>query len=209
MCAISFQHYSLDILNWIEELGWLAPALFIIAYTLASIFFLPSMVMTFAGGVIFGPIMGVFLNLLGATLGAAFSFLITRYLAYDWFRKKRGQNLNKLITNVEKKGWVFIAFLRLFPMFPFSLVNYGLGLTKISFRLYLVTTVLFLIPVEIIYTYFGHAGRHALSNPEQFYKSGGFFFLGLASVFLILITLIKRKESKPEINHKRQETQNI
>lgn len=150
------------------------------------------MVMTLAGGVIFGPIMGVVINLLGATLGASLSFLITRYWFYDWFNKKRGQRLNKLITGVEKKGWVFIAFLRLFPICPFNLVNYGLGLTKTPFSIYLTTTALFLIPAEIIYTYFGYAGRHVLTTPEHFYKSGGLVLLGLALLFLIVIAVFKR-----------------
>ena len=194
ICAFTFQKYSLEIIDWIDDLGWLAPVLFIIVYGFATILFLPTMVITLAGGAIFGPIVGVILNLIGATLGAALSFLITRYLVYDWFSKKRGPRLNKLISGVEKKGWIFIAFLRLFPIVPFNLVNYGLGLTAIPFRIYLSSTTLFLIPAEIIYTYFGYAGRHVLANPSQFYKSGGLFLLGLALLFLATITLIKRKE---------------
>ncbi|WP_233586519.1 TVP38/TMEM64 family protein [Legionella sp. km772] len=194
ICAFTFQKYSLEIIDWIDDLGWLAPVLFIIVYSLATILFLPTMLMTLAGGAIFGPIIGVILNLIGASLGAAFSFLITRYLVYDWFNKKRGLRLNKLITGVERKGWMFIAFLRLFPIVPFNLVNYGLGLTAIPFRTYLISTALFLIPAEIIYTYFGYAGRHVLANPGQFYKSGGVFLLALALLFLAMITLIKRRE---------------
>ena len=140
----------MQIIDWIDDLGWLAPLFFIIVYALASILFLPTMVITLAGGAIFGPIIGVILNLVGATLGAALSFLITRYLVYDWFSKKRELRLNKLIRGVEKKGWIFIAFLRLIPVIPFNLVNYGLGLTSIPFRIYLITTAVFLIPVEII-----------------------------------------------------------
>ncbi len=193
-CAITFQKHSLEIIDWIDDLGWFAPVLFIITYGLATILFLPTMVMTLAGGAIFGPVIGVLLNLIGATIGAAFSFLITRHLIYDWFSKKRGLRSNKLISGVEKKGWIFIAFLRLFPVVPFNLVNYGLGLTNIPFRVYLTTTALFLIPAEIIYTYFGYAGRHVLANPGQFYKSGGLCLLGLALLFLAITTLVKRRE---------------
>lgn len=154
------------------------------------------MVMTLAGGAIFGPITGVLINLLGATLGASLSFLITRHLLYDWFSKKRGEHLNKLITGVEKKGWIFVALLRLIPIVPFNLVNYGLGLTAIPFRIYLSTTVLFLIPAEIIYTYCGHAGRDALANPAQFYRGSGLFLLIIALLVLAIIALIKRKTIK-------------
>jgi uncharacterized membrane protein YdjX (TVP38/TMEM64 family) len=152
------------------------------------------MVLTLAGGAIFGPIMGTVFNLIGATCGAAFSFLITRHLVYDWFSKKRGPRLKKLIAGVEQKGWMFVAFLRLFPIIPFNLVNYGMGLTAIPFKLYLITTAFFLIPAEIIYTYFGYAGRHVLTQPGQFYRSGGIVLLGLALLFLVISSLIKRRE---------------
>lgn len=193
-CALTFQKYSLEIIDWIDDLGWLAPVLFVVTYSIASLLFLPTMVLTLAGGALFGPIIGVILNLIGATCGAAFSFLITRHLMYEWFNKKRKDKIDKLITDVDKKGWTVVAFLRLFPIIPFNLVNYGLGLTGISFRLYLMTTAVFLIPAEIIYTYFGYAGRHVLTQPEQFYKSGGLMLLILALLFLGIIKLMKKRE---------------
>lgn len=197
-CAVTFQKYSLEIITWIDDLGWLAPVLFVITYGLAAILFLPTLVLTLAGGALFGPFIGTLLNLAGALCGATVSFLITRHLMYDWFSKKRGDRLNKLIAGVDKKGWMFVAFLRLIPIVPFNLVNYGLGITGIPFRLYILTTAIFLVPAEIIYTYFGYAGRHALTQPEQFYKSGGIALLALAGLFLAVITLIKkRKHNKP------------
>lgn len=186
-----FQRHSLEIIDWIDDLGWFAPVLFVITYTFASILFLPTMVLTLAGGALFGPIIGVLLNLVGATCGAALSFLITRHFIYDWYSRTRREGLGRLIAGVDKKGWVFVAFLRLFPIVPFNIVNYGLGLTGITFRLYLITTAAFLIPAEIIYTYFGYAGRHALTQPEQFYKSGGLVLLILALTFLCIMKLIK------------------
>lgn len=200
-CALTFQHHSLEIIAWINELGWLAPVLFIITYSLATILFLPTMVLTLAGGAIFGPIIGTILNLIGASCGAAFSFLITRHLVYDWFSRKRGTKLNKLIAGVDQKGWMFVAFLRLFPVVPFNLVNYGLGITGIGFRLYLITTIIFLIPAEILYTYFGYAGMDALSQPGHFYKSGGVVLLGLAIIFLCVMKLIKKKQLHNSTQH--------
>ena len=103
--------------------------------------------------------------------------------------------VNKLIAGVDKKSWMFVAFLRLIPIVPFNLVNYGLGVTGIPFRIYLFTSAVFLIPLEIIYTYFGYAGKHILTKPEQFYKGGGIILLGLGSILLIVIALIRKKTS--------------
>jgi uncharacterized membrane protein YdjX (TVP38/TMEM64 family) len=194
-CALLFQNHSLEIIAWINELGWLAPVLFIIIYCISTILFLPTMVLTLAGGALFGPIIGTVLNLIGATFGAACSFLITRHLLFNWFTRKRGNRLNKLIAGVDQKGWIFVAFLRLFPIIPFNLVNYGLGVTGIKFRLYLIITFIFLIPAEIIYTYFGYAGMDALSKPTHFYKNGGIILSGLAIIFLCIIKLIQRKKT--------------
>lgn len=190
--ALVFQRYSAEIIAWIHELGWCAPILFLVVYTIATILFLPTMVLTLAGGAIFGPVIGTVLNLFGATLGAASAFLITRHLVFDWFSQKRSKKLKQLIIGVDKRGWIFVALLRLFPIVPFNLVNYGLGITGIKFRLYIVCTFIFLIPAEIIYTYFGYAGMGALSNPGNFYKNCGIVFSGLAIIALCLIKFFKK-----------------
>ncbi|TAL63784.1 MAG: TVP38/TMEM64 family protein [Legionella sp.] len=196
--AIVFQQHSLEIIDWIDDLGWLAPVLFILIYCLATLLLLPTMVLTLAGGALFGPVIGTIFNLFGATLGAALAFLITRHWLYDWCERKKGEQLNRLITGVNQRGWLFVALLRLFPIIPFNLVNYGLGITGIGFRLYLVTTFIFLIPAEIIYTYFGYAGMGALNNPAQFYKNGGIVLSGLAILFLCGVKLSQfKKPAKP------------
>lgn len=146
------------------------------------------MVITLAGGALFGPFFGTLLNLLGATSGAAFSFLITRHLIYNWFSQRKGEKLSKLISAVEQKGWVIVALLRLVPIIPFNIVNYGLGITAIKFRSYLIITFIFLIPAEIVYTYFGYAGMEFLLKQGAFYKNTEIL---IASLVLLLLCVIK------------------
>lgn len=184
MATFFFQKYSIEIIHWVNQLGWIAPLLFLLLYCLATIMLLPTMVLTLAGGAIFGPVLGTLLNLLGATWGAACSFLITRHLIADWLFKRKGARINKLIYDVEQKGWLLIAVLRLFPILPFNLVNYGLGITKIKFRTYFITTLIFLIPPEIIYTYFGYAGMDVLLKQGNFYRDGGIIISGIAIIIL-------------------------
>lgn len=187
ICATIFQEKVPLILNSIKDLGWLAPVLFLLLYCLASILLLPTMVLTLAGGAIFGPLLGTLLNLTGATLGAACAFCISRHLAIDWLAAKRGPKINKLISGVERSGWQFVALLRLIPIIPSSLVNYGLGITRIKFSHFVMTTFVFLIPAEVIYTYCGHAGMDALIHPTTFYKSAGILILvGIGLVFLLI-----------------------
>ncbi|MCW8386546.1 TVP38/TMEM64 family protein [Fluoribacter dumoffii] len=177
-------------MSWVHHLGWFAPLLFLIIYCFATIMFLPTMVITLAGGALFGPFFGTLLNLIGATSGAAFSFLITRHLVYNWFSQRKGKRLKKLISAVEQKGWLIVAVLRLFPIIPFNIVNYGLGLTGIGFRSYLITTFIFLVPAEIIYTYFGYAGMEALLQQGAFYKNKEILIAGLAILVLCFIKIL-------------------
>ena len=151
---------------WVNDAGVLAPIVFILIYTLATILFLPGSVITLAGGALFGPVLGTLLNMIGATLGAAFAFLISRYLASDWIADKAGGRVKQLINGVEGEGWRFVAFARLVPLFPFNLLNYALGLTKIRFLHYLIASYVFMLPGAFAYTYLGYAGREAIGGGE-------------------------------------------
>lgn len=152
--------------DWIKDAGVLAPLVFMLIYALAAVLFLPGSVFTLAGGALFGPVLGTFYNLTGATLGAALAFLISRYLASDWVADKAGGKVKQLINGVEGEGWRFVAFVRLVPLFPFNLLNYALGLTKIRFLHYLVASYVFMLPGAVAYTYLGYAGREAVGGGE-------------------------------------------
>ena len=164
VCRQHFDSVALE--AWINDSGVLAPIVFILIYVLATVLFLPGSVISLAGGALFGPVSGVLLNLIGATSGAALAFLISRYLASDWIADKAGGKVKQLINGVEGEGWRFVAFVRLVPLFPFNLLNYALGLTKIRFMHYLVASAVFMLPSAIAYTYLGYAGREAIGGGE-------------------------------------------
>lgn len=152
--------------QWIDQAGWWAPVLFMLIYIIATVSFLPGSVLTLAGGVLFGPILGTLYNLTGATIGAALSFLIARHLASDYVAERSAGKLKQLINGVEGEGWRFVAFVRLVPLFPFNLLNYALGLTKIRFIEYFLASYIFMLPGAIAYTYLGYAGRQAASGDD-------------------------------------------
>lgn len=157
--------------QWLDQAGIWAPAVFILIYISATVLFLPGSVFTLAGGVLFGPYLGLFYNLIGATIGAALSFLIARYVASDWVSNRSGGTLKQLINGVEAEGWRFVAFVRLVPLFPFNVLNYALGLTKIRFIEYLAATFIFIIPGGAAYTYLGYAGREAVVGGDGVIKT--------------------------------------
>jgi uncharacterized membrane protein YdjX (TVP38/TMEM64 family)/rhodanese-related sulfurtransferase len=158
--------------TWIRDAGPVAPLLFMLIYALAAVLFLPGSVLTLAGGALFGPVLGTLYNLTGATLGATLAFLIARYLASDWIARKTGGRVKQLINGVEGEGWRFVAFVRLVPLFPFNLLNYALGLTRLRLLHYIIATYLFMLPGAIAYTYLGYAGREAVAGGEGMIQKG-------------------------------------
>jgi uncharacterized membrane protein YdjX (TVP38/TMEM64 family)/rhodanese-related sulfurtransferase len=149
---------------WTRDAGAAAPLLFMVVYAVATVLFLPGSVLTLAGGALFGPVLGTFYNLTGATLGAALAFLVARYLARDWVEQRVGGRLGQLKRGVDGEGWRFVAFVRLVPLFPFNLLNYALGITRIRFTHYLIATYVCMLPGALAYTYLGYAGREAVAG---------------------------------------------
>jgi len=150
----------------LQRLGAFAPLLFVLLYALGTVLFLPGIALTLAGGILFGPVWGTLYNLTGATLGATLAFLLARHLAGDWVRRRSGPRLRRLIEGVEAEGWRFVAFTRLVPLFPFNLLNYALGLTRIPLGQYVLASALCMFPGAIAYTWLGYAGSEAAAGSE-------------------------------------------
>jgi uncharacterized membrane protein YdjX (TVP38/TMEM64 family)/rhodanese-related sulfurtransferase len=151
---------------WVNSAGAAGPLVFMAIYALATVLFLPGSVLTLAGGALFGPVWGTLWNLTGATIGASLAFLIARHLGAEWVAKRAGPRLQRLNDGVSAEGWRFIAFVRLVPLFPFNLLNYALGLTRIPFLAYVLASWIFMLPGAIAYTWLGYAGREALVGGE-------------------------------------------
>ena len=185
--------------SWIKQAGAAGPLIFILIYAAGTVLFLPGSVMTLAGGALFGPVLGVLVNLTGATLGAIASFLIARYLAHGWVERKTGGRIKTLMDGVEAEGWRFVAFTRLVPLFPFNLLNYALGLTGIKFLQYAVATIIFMLPGAIAYTYLGYAGREAIGGGEDLIQKV-MLALALLAVVAFIPRLIAQLRKKPMIS---------
>lgn len=177
--------------NWVSDAGPLAPLWFVLAYAAATVLFAPGSILTLAGGALFGPLLGTLYNLTGATLGAALAFLIARYLAGNWVANRAGGRLQHMIDGVEKEGWRFVAFVRLVPLFPFNILNYALGLTRIKFVHYLLATYICMLPGALAYTYLGYAGREAVGGGGDLIQKS-LLALALLAVVMFLPRLMRR-----------------
>jgi uncharacterized membrane protein YdjX (TVP38/TMEM64 family)/rhodanese-related sulfurtransferase len=176
---------------WLGSLGLWVPIGYVVLYALATVAFVPGAIFALAGGALFGPFWGSLWNLLGATLGATLAFLVARYIVGDRVERKAGGLLKRLIDGVDAEGWRFVAFVRLVPLFPFNLLNYVLGLTRIPLHHYIIATLVCMVPGAVAYTWLGHAGRGALTGEADTVRYG-LLALGLLAAIALLPRLIGR-----------------
>lgn len=175
----------------IASLGVWAPVGFVLLYGIATIVMVPGSIFDLVGGALFGPYLGSALNLAGGSLGAVLAFLVARYVARDWVEARAGRRTKSIIKSVDADGWQFVAFVRLVPIFPYNVMNYLLGLTRIPFHHYLIATVVFMSPSTIIYTWIGVAGREALAGDANNLRYA-LLALGLLGVMLMVPRFYKR-----------------
>lgn len=150
------QQQLVNLVEWINSLGAIAPIVFILAYVVITVSFLPASVVTLGAGFVFGVVKGSLLVFVGAMLGATAAFLIGRFIARDWIAKKVAGNrfFTALDNAIAEEGRKLIFLIRLSPAFPFNLLNYALGLTKVSLKDYALGTT-GIIPGTIMYVYLG------------------------------------------------------
>ena len=118
------------------------------------------------------------------------AFLVARYVARDWVeRKLRGPRWRRLDRGVEEHGWKVVAFTRLIPLFPFNLLNYAFGLTRIKFLHYAAATFIFMLPACIAFIVFAASLLDALRG-----RISISFIAGLGMVIMVsLIPLLYRR----------------
>jgi uncharacterized membrane protein YdjX (TVP38/TMEM64 family) len=189
-------------LDWIRGLGAWGPVLFIGLYVVACVFFVPGSVLTLGAGAIFGFVHGSIYVSIGATLGATAAFLVGRYLARGWVARKIEGNatFSAIDKAVAEEGWKIVGLTRLSPVFPFALLNYGFGVTRVRLRDYLLASWIGMMPGTVMYVYIG-----SLANVSEGQKSPAALALkivGLLATILVTlyVTRIARKALSKRIS---------
>jgi len=201
------QTQLVNLVEWINGLGAIAPLVFILAYIVITVAFLPASVVTLAAGFVFGVVKGSILVFIGAMLGATAAFLVGRFFARDWIAKKIAGNrfFNSLDNAIAEEGLKLIFLIRLSPAFPFNLLNYALGLTKVSLPDYVLGTT-GIIPGTIMYVYLGSligdlamlGSGEAPSNPVISWIIRILIFVTVVAITLY-ISKIARKALKDSV----------
>jgi uncharacterized membrane protein YdjX (TVP38/TMEM64 family) len=183
--------------NWVEGLGFWGPLAFMLGYVVATVAFIPGSLLTLAAGAIFGIGMGVAYTFVAASIGATLAFLVSRYLARGAIEKRLEGNerFAAIDSAVAREGLKIVTLLRLSPVFPFNLLNYGLGLTQVRLRDY-VLACFGMLPGTLLYIYYGKLAGDvaALAAGAQTDRGAGYWtvlIVGLVAT-LAVTTIVTR-----------------
>ncbi len=177
---------------WFNSLGILGYLAYILLYTVIAIFMIPGSMLTIAGGIVFGSIVGGILSMIAGTTGATAAFIVARYIARDTIEDKFRENkfFKKIDQGVKENGTSFLILTRLVPVFPYNVQNYAYGCTSMNLLTYVIVSFITMMPGSFIYAYMaGEIVENGMSVTllVQF---------AIAGVVLFLISLIPKAIAK-------------
>lgn len=179
--------------DWIRSLGPLGPVAYVVIYIGCVIAALPGSAISIAGGALFGTVVGVILVSIASTLGASLAFLMGRYFARDavvrWLADK--EKFRRLDRLTEEHGAIIVALTRLVPLFPFNLLNYGFGLTRVPFWTYVFWSWLCMLPGTVLYIAGADAVFKGVARGEV-----PWLLVGVVVLAAVILTLLVRHARK-------------
>ncbi|MDX1649237.1 MAG: TVP38/TMEM64 family protein [Myxococcota bacterium] len=179
---------------WVDSLGALGPAVFVAGYALAVVVFVPGSLLTLAAGAIFGVVEGTLWVFVAATLGATLAFLLGRHAARGLVeRRLAGDRRFAAIDDaIGREGLKIVLLLRLSPVFPYNLLNYALGLTRVRLRHYVLGSV-GMLPGTLLYVYSGKLAGDvaaAAGGAEVARGPGYWIVVGLGFAATVAVTVL-------------------
>ena len=177
--------YLLGLVEWIQGAGLMGAAVYILVYVLATVLFLPGSILTLGAGFAYGVVKGTAVVWVGANVGAALAFVLGRTLARDWIAAKvtSSGRFAAIDRAVGRQGFKIVLLTRLSPVFPFNLLNYAYGLTRVKFGDYVLGSLIGMLPGTVMYVYLGSLIT-SITELAAGQTSGGvaqqaFYFVGL------------------------------
>ncbi len=183
-----------ELAAWLETSGPWAPLAFIAAYVAGSIALIPGAALTLVAGAVFGLRAGIPIVFAGAVLGSSAAFALARTVARDrvtrWLsRDSRAAAVNDAVAS---QGFRVVLLLRMSPVFPYNVLNYALGASRVRYRDFLSGSI-GMLPGTVLYTYYGAIAGDAVAlaagtAPPR--GRGYYALLAAGLVATLLVTVI-------------------
>ncbi|WMJ80166.1 TVP38/TMEM64 family protein [Clostridium sp. MB40-C1] len=153
-----------SLVKYIKGYGKYALLCFIIIFSLKPILLvIPSAMLSIASGILFGPIKGFTINMIGFFISGTLAFMLSRFLGKEFVDKMLKGKALSLNQNMEKKGFKILFLLRLPPVLPYDPLSYACGLTKINYKAFIFASLLGVVPETLCYSFMGENILNPLS----------------------------------------------
>jgi uncharacterized membrane protein YdjX (TVP38/TMEM64 family) len=185
--------------QFLDRAGFWAPLVFMLVYTAGICLFLPGTLLTALGAALFGAYWGFVFVYVGAMAGASVAFWIGRTLGRDFAASLIGERLKRYDEAIERHGFATVLYLRLI-YFPFTVLNFGMGLTKVKFGDYFMGTGLGILVGTFILTFFVGTIKDVWAGGDwgQLISFKAFFSVGLFVFSLFIPKIIKKIKKEKE-----------
>src|ERR1043166_3885080 len=189
-------------LDWIGKLGPWGPLIFVGLYVVATVLFVPGSVLTLGAGAVFGVALGFVWVSLSATLGATAAFLVGRYLARDAIARRieKHETFATIDRAVADEGWKIVLLTRLSPVFPFTLLNYAFGLTRVKLSHYVLASWLGMIPGTVMYVYLGSLVNVGAGHRQR--TTGEWVLYGVGLLATVTVTVFVTRVARKALAKK-------
>jgi len=189
-------------LDWVGQLGPWGPIIFIALYVVAAVLFIPGSVLTLGAGAVFGVVWGSIYVSIASTLGATAAFLVGRYLARDAIARKieGNERFAAIDKAVAGEGWKIVGLTRLSPVFPFTLLNYAFGLTRVKVRDYVLASWIGMMPGTIMYVYLGSLAQAATGDRAR--TTGEWVLYGVGLLATVVVSVFVTRVAKKALAKK-------
>jgi uncharacterized membrane protein YdjX (TVP38/TMEM64 family) len=189
-------------LDWIGKLGPWGPVIFAGLYVVATVFFIPGSVLTLGAGAVFGVALGVVCVSISAILGATAAFLVGRYLARDAIARRfeKNEKFAAIDRAVADEGWKIVLLTRLSPVFPFTLLNYAFGLTRVKLSHYVLASWIGMIPGTVLYVYLGSLVNVGAGQRQR--TTGEWVLYGVGLLATVIVTVFVTRLAKAALAKK-------
>jgi uncharacterized membrane protein YdjX (TVP38/TMEM64 family) len=194
---LPLQQYIKWTLEWIQSLGTWGLVLFVAFYVIVCLLFLPGSALTLAGGFMFGMAKGIAAASLGATLGAAAAFLVSRAIGRPWLERRLMTHPRIFAVDraISSQGFKIVFLTRLCTLFPYDLMSYVFGLSEVPFGSYVLATWLGRLPEIVLWAYLGSNAKNLSDLVAGKIQTGIgvqiLLWLGLAAMLAVVIIVVQ------------------
>lgn len=199
---------------WVKASGAWGVVIFGVIYIIAVVMLIPGSLLTLGAGFIYGPFWGTLLVSPVSVMGAFLAFSLARGRMRPWVMKKIGSNprFSMVDKAVGEQGFKIVMLLRLSPVFPFTFLNYALGLTGVTGRSYVLASFIGMLPATFLYTYLGSlvtsvtelasAPKQGAEDAQSLFLWGGFAVTVAVTAY---VTMLARRALRDTISDEEEE----